>query len=184
MIRTALWRRLDVSGHDACRLTQVRAGWKLAGTAVYRHENGEPARIDYLVVCDEAWRSRLGRVRGFVGARSVDLRIRRSDHGWWTLNGRLIRGLEGCLDLDFGFTPATNLLQLERVKLEIGSRIDFPVAWIDVHENALHVLPQRYERRSASTYWYESPTAGYSALLELSDSGFVRHYPELWRMED
>lgn len=184
MIRTALWRRLDVPGHDTCRLTQIRAGWKLEGTAVFRHENGQPARIDYHVVCDNTWRSRLGRIKGFVGAQNIDLRIRRSIRGSWMLNGRAIKDLEDCLDLDFGFTPATNLLQLERVKLEIGSKTEFPVAWIDVPDAALQFLPQRYERRSASTYWYESPTAGYAALLELSDSGFVRHYPELWRMED
>jgi uncharacterized protein len=184
MMRTALWRRLDVPGHDACRLSSVRAGWKLKGTAVFQHESGLPARIDYVVVCDAAWRSRLGRVRGFIGARTVDLRIRRSTRGMWTLNGRPIKGVEGCFDIDYGFTPATNLLQIERIKLEIGSKIEFPVAWIDVPEAMLQSLPQRYERRTASTYWYESPTVGYAALLELSDSGFVRHYPELWRMED
>ena len=41
-------------------------------------------------------------------------------------------------------------------------------------------LPQRYERRSATTYWYESPTAGYAELLELAPSGFVSRYPGLW----
>jgi uncharacterized protein len=183
-MRTALWRRLDVPGHDACRLTQVRGGWKLEGAAVYRHENGRPARIDYLVVCDEAWHSRLGRVRGFIGTQNVDLRIRRSTRGGWTLNSRPVAGLDDCFDLDYGFTPATNLLQIERIKLEIGSKTEFPVAWIDVPETVLQSLPQHYERRSANTYWYESPTANYAALLELSDSGFVRHYPELWMMEN
>jgi hypothetical protein len=184
MMRTALWRRLDVPGHDVCRLSSVRAGWKLEGTAVFQHESGFPAGLDYSVVCDAAWRSRLGRVRGFIGTRSVNLRIRRSTRGRWTLNGRPIKGVEGCFDLDYGFTPATNLLQLERCKLEVGSKTEFPVAWIDVSEASLKLLPQRYQRRTASTYWYESPTAGYAALLELADSGFVRDYPELWRMED
>ena len=47
-------------------------------------------------------------------------------------------------------------------------------------DGVLQALPQRYERRSATTYWYESPTAGYAELLELAPSGFVRRYPGLW----
>jgi hypothetical protein len=55
-----------------------------------------------------------------------------------------------------------------------------PVAWIDAPDGVLQALPQRYERRSATTYWYESPTVGYAELLELAPSGFVRRYPGLW----
>jgi hypothetical protein len=45
-------------------------------------------------------------------------------------------------------------------------------------------LPQRYERRGEFSYWYESPTANYAALLELTPHGIIREYPELWTLED
>jgi uncharacterized protein len=183
MTHTALWRRLDVPGHDACRLKRTERGWKLEGTAVFQHER-EPARVEYVVVCDRAWHSRFGRVKGFIGRRSWDLRIERSAAGHWTLNGTPVAAVEGCFDLDLGFTPATNALQLNRVCLDIGASAAFPVAWLDLPEPSLQLLPQRYERRSASSYWYESPTASYAAVLELTDSGFVRLYPQLWRMEE
>ena len=108
----------------------------------------------------------------------------RSETGEWRLNGEAVGGLDGCLDLDLGFTPATNFLQLQRCGLGIGETASFPVAWLDVPGASLAELPQRYERRTAATYWYESPQGGYSALLELADSGFVRTYPGLWAMED
>jgi hypothetical protein len=179
---TALWRRLDTPGHDACRLDRTADGWLLAGTAVFRHD-GAPARLDYELACDEAWRSRRGAVRGWLGARRVDRVMERSDTGGWTLDGAAAPGLEALVDLDFGFTPATNLPQLRRVALGVGDAADVTVAWFDVDEPALRVLPQRYERRSVEGYWYESPTSSYAALLEVTPGGFVRVYPDLWEEE-
>lgn len=177
-----LWRRLDTPGHDACLLEQTTEGWTLQGAALFRHALG-PARIEYAVECDEAWRSRQGRVTGWIGAQAIDVRVDRDEAGEWRVNGVSTLGLESCLDLDFGFTPATNLLQLRRVALGIGEAVDVPVAWLDVPEGSLVLLPQRYERRGATTYWYEAPTVGYTGLLEVAESGFARRYPRLWEME-
>jgi hypothetical protein len=103
-----------------------------------------------------------------------------TDEGSWSLNDRVMPGLEACVDLDLGFTPATNLLSLRRLALAEGKGADVPVAWLDVAADTLELLPQHYERRTATTYWYESPTAGYTALLETTPDGFVSRYPSLW----
>lgn len=177
-----LWRRLDAPGHDACRLERTDAGWVLDGEAVFRHGKG-PTRLAYRIACDAAWATRRGDVRGWLGPRRIALAVHRSVAGAWFLNGRGVRGLDACLDLDLGFTPATNLLQLRRIALAEGETADVPVAWLDVAAGTLEPLAQRYERRSATTYWYEAPRFGYKALLEVDEDGFVRHYPDLWEME-
>jgi uncharacterized protein len=149
---------------------------------VYREE-GVLARLDYDVVCDDTWITRRGSVRGWLDDRTVDVAIVRGAAGTWSLNDVAVPGLESCVDLDLGFTPATNTLQLRRVALAKGQGTDVPVAWLDVGAGTLTLLAQRYERRSESTYWYESPRFGYAALLELAPTGFVRVYPELWELE-
>jgi hypothetical protein len=178
----ALWRRLDAPGHDACRLERNGSGWQLDGTAVFR-EHGVPARLDYEVVCDATWVTRHGRVRGWLGARAVDFAIVRTDAGAWTINGTAVKGLDGCADLDLGFTPATNSLQLRRVALAEGQAAEVPVAWLDVSAGTLERLDQRYDRRTATTYWYEAPRVDYAGMLEIEPTGFVRLYPRLWEME-
>jgi hypothetical protein len=179
---TALWRRLDTPGHDACRLEQRNAGWQLQGTAVFRHE-AAPALLAYEVLCDQAWNTVQGQVRGWLGTHSVEFTIARTDAGVWTFNGAVAPGLERCVDLDFGFTPATNLLQLRRLALADGQAADAPVAWLDVSAKILMLLPQRYERRDEATYWYEAPTAPYAGFLEVASTGFIRRYPGLWELE-
>ena len=141
------------------------------------------ARLDYDVVCDEAWITRRGSVRGWLGERDVDLVIVRTATGVWSMNDVVVTGLDECFDLDLGFTPATNALQLRRVGLANGQAIDVPVAWLDVAGGTLTLLRQRYARRSETTYWYEAPRFDYAAALDVAPNGFVRVYPRLWEME-
>jgi uncharacterized protein len=181
-IASVLWRRLDTRGHDACRLERGAAGWMLDGAAVFS-EKGMPAQLVYRLTCDLAWRMEHGEVRGWLGGRSVEFSVARTSEGVWTLNGAVVPGLDNCLDLDLGFTPATNLTQLRRSALAVGQAADVPVAWLDPSADTLEVLPQRYERRGETTYWYEAPTFDYAALLEVSPVGFIQRYPGLWEAE-
>ena len=177
-----LWRRLDAAGHDGCRLTETNDGCQLEGTAVFLHE-GAPAHLGYYVTCDTAWRTRSGTVRGWIGPRTVDVRVERTAEGSWMLNGTAVSGLNDCVDLDLGFTPATNALQLRRIALEKGHGADVPVAWLNDEDFSLSILHQRYERKTARGYWYESPGFDYAATLEVTEAGFPRLYPDLWEAE-
>lgn len=150
---------------------------------MFAHELG-PARLSYWVECAPDWRTRAGGVIGWIGEQPWEIQVARSEAGEWLLHGQLVHGLDECLDLDFGFTPSTNFLQLQRCALDIGGKASFPVAWLNVPDGELTHLPQRYEKRGATTYWYESPQGPYSALLELDESGFVRTYPGLWLLVD
>lgn len=184
MIATSsmLWRRLDTPGHDACRLEGSDAGWQLDGTAVFRHD-GVPARLAYHVACDLAWCTQRGQVHGWLGVQSVEFTIARTAQGVWTLNGAVVPGLGSYVDLDLGFTPATNLPQVRRLALAEGQAANVPVAWLNVSAGTLEVLPPRYERRTEATYWYEAPSVNYAALLDVAPTGFIRRYLGLWETE-
>jgi hypothetical protein len=177
-----LWQRLDAPGHDACRLERHEAGFRLRGTAVCL-EAGAPASLAYTVECDDGWRTRRGLIHGWIGAVALDFHIVRDPHHGWTCNGQHVDGLAHCLDLDLGFTPATNLFQLRRLSLREGEAADNPVAWFDITTGKLELVVQRYERRTADTYWYESARFNYRAMLEVDAHGFVRRYPQLWEAQ-
>jgi hypothetical protein len=177
-----LWRQISVPGHDVCRVEGSETHWQLDGTAVFRHE-AVAALLTYQVVCDRTWNTQYGHVRGWLGDQPVDITITRMTDGAWLLNGRAVEGLSACADLDLGFTPATNLIAIRRLALADGQAADAPAAWLDVAAGFLSALPQRYERRSETTYWYESPTVSFKGLLEVTPEGFVRRYPGLWEAE-
>ena len=119
--------------------------------------------VAYQVEVDARWETKRGLISGFFGDQTIAHEIRR-DNGGWRLNGAAVEGLDHLVDLDFGFTPATNVLQLSRVALKPGQSAEVPVVWFDLDSASLAELPQTYERRSETSYWYEAPTVPYRAL--------------------
>ena len=180
MSEFAAWRRLDRPGRDVTLLRPHEGGWLLQGAAVFDHELGSAA-VAYQVEVDARLETKRGIVSGFLADTMVRHEILRDGRDW-RLNGVLVQGLEHLVDLDYGFTPATNALQLMRMALAPGEKADLPVAWFDLDSVSLIELPQRYERRGDASYWYEAPTVPYQALLEIAPNGFVQSYPGLWRL--
>jgi uncharacterized protein len=176
----AAWMRIDRPGRDAAALQPRDGGWLLRGAAAFDHDGGA-AVVAYQVEVDDRWRTKKGSISGFLGRKTIQHEIERDTSGW-RLNGVHAEGVEHLVDLDFGFTPATNVLQLSRVALKLGESAEVPVAWFDLDSASLVELPQTYERRSEASYWYEAPTVPYRALLEIAPNGFVRSYPDLWRL--
>lgn len=183
VIATMFWRRIDVPGHDACRLERHGDAWQLDGAAVFRDVDGRPARLDYRVHCDKTWHAQWARVRGWVGSAAVELAIARRANGEWFLNDEPVPGLGHCTDLDLGFTPATNLLQVRRLNLKPDEGSEATAAWVDIGDDSLVPLVQRYERRSETEYWYQAPRFDYAAMLVVTPDGFVSSYPDLWEAE-
>ena len=182
MTEFAMWKRLDTRGHDAAQLRTDRdGGYVLEGMTVFRHES-EPACLSYRVDLAPDWSTTRGKVTGFIGSNRFERMIEFSARGW-SVDGVVQPGLAHLRDLDFGFTPATNLHQLRRVAPKIGEAVDLPVAWLAVGADRLVELPQVYTRVDEHSYAYLARSVSYEAILILASNGFVRVYPDLWEME-
>lgn len=182
MVPTILWRRLDRAGHDCARLVLHDAQWHLTGTAVFV-EAGQPCRLDYRVVCDHAWGTLSGSVAGWWGDRAISVEIRRDAERGWRLNDTMAPAVAGCTDLDLGFTPATNLLPIRRLRLAPGASAAVRAAWLGFPALTLEPLEQSYWRTDEAIYVYESAGGSFTAELHVNADGFVTRYPGLWESE-
>ena len=180
--QTVLWRRTDSPGHDACGLWSLDDGWQLQGTAVFRLDD-VPCHLNYTVECDASWTTRSAAIGGWIGKNPVELVIQSSPDQRWKLNGTEYPELAGLLDVDLGFTPATNLVQLRRLRLGIGQESYAPAVYLSFPDLTLERLEQRYLRITPDKYDYQAPRFSYAAVLKVSDLGFVTHYPGLWELE-
>jgi hypothetical protein len=178
-----LWRRLDLPGHDSARLSPRDGGWLLAGTALFAHD-GLPCRLDYRVLCDAAFHTESATVEGWAGREPVRHHLAADTHRRWRLDGVEQPQVEGCIDVDLGFTPATNLLALRRLALPVGEQAAVRSAWLDFPGFATRPLPQTYHRTSDTTYAYVSEGGAFTAELRTNPTGFIVDYPGLWREEN
>lgn len=179
LVATFFWRRLDQPGHDCCRLLKLSAGWKLQGMVVFL-DAGQPCSFAYEVSVDSTWTTRNATITGFRGRKEIDMRVRRTAGGQWRVGAAIQHAVAGCVDLDLGFTPATNMLAVRCLGLAVGEQAAAPAAWLALPSTKLRVLPQTYLRSTEMGYDYEAPTVGYKGRLHVSALGAVVQYPGLW----
>jgi hypothetical protein len=179
-----LWRRLDRPGHEAARLVFHAPFWQLTGTAVFV-EDAAPCRLEYQVTCDPSWRTRHAQLTGWFGTRRIVHTISADARHRWRLDERECPLVEGCVDLDLSFSPATNLLPVRRLALPVGEAASVRAAWLRFPECRLEPLEQRYHRLDTERYRYESGEGRdvFHAELRVTPTGFVTEYSDLWVAE-
>lgn len=177
---TARWRALDREGEDTCRLSLADHGWLLVGHARFRDADGFAA-LDYVVRCDAGWHTLGADVAGMHDDREVRYRILRDNERWW-LNEKAQADLDGAVDIDLSFTPATNLMPLRRLLASRDTSLGVAAAWLRYPANRLDRLDQTYARTGLpDVVSYEARQTGFSTELTFDKSGFVTLYPELWQ---
>lgn len=177
-----LWRRLDKPGYEHCRLSSRAPIWFLEGSAVFAHE-GLPCRLDYGVGCDAEWRTVAARVGGWVGDRPIDLEIEVSPARRWKINQIGFPELQGCDDLDLNFSPSTNTLPINRLRLEIGQEAPVRAAFLPFPSFLPEPLEQVYRRVDATTYRYASAGGAFVRDLTVNEAGLVTLYPDFFATE-
>jgi hypothetical protein len=175
------WRRCDLPGTDRATLTTTETGYLLLGHAQFQHPAGS-VDLHYSVQTSPSWRTEQARVEGMGPQGPLQLHIQVRPDGW-SLNGRLVRALAGCIDIDLSFTPATNLLTVRRLTLAPGQSAEVVAAWLEFPDSRLKPLRQQYERLPALRYGYRCPDLPFETILQVNEDGFVTSYPPLWEPE-
>ena len=179
----ALWNRLDQRGMDACRIHASAGGWTIEGVAVFGDVENAVANLSYRLHCEGDWTTREAEVHGWIGHRECRLRLSMGPNGIWMANDRPVDLTHGLLDVDLGFTPASNTNAIRRLNLGIGEKTETTAVWLDTDDWTVRPLRQTYERVSLDVYAYTSPQHGYEAELKVTASGIVLDYPGLCKAE-
>jgi uncharacterized protein len=180
LIRTGLWRWLQGTGLERFQLLRAVDQWILRGTILTLAEQ-DPGEARYEIICNNSWHTRSAdiSVQDRDGERA--LRIR-SENGRWYENDQLNETVNGCIDIDLGWSPSTNTLPIRRLQLAVGqSSGPVTAAWVRFPDLTLQPLPQEYLRLSAQRYRYSSRAGAFAALITVDEAGLVMDYEGLWR---
>jgi len=197
LVKAVAWRRLDILGTELGGLSSTEVGWGLQGLSVVLLDR-EFVSASYEVSLDRSFGTRAARVWVLTKDTSRAVQLRVAD-GQWRRRvevrparfdeahvemqaDRATRRsvLDGCVDVDIGFTPSTNTLPIRRLQLEVGESADVDAAWVRFPELTVERLRQRYTRVAHDRYRYESLDGDFTAELVVDDDGLVVTYEGLW----
>ena len=173
-----LWYSAELASSEHFRAELRDDGPRLQGTVVLPID-GRPAHLNYEVSADRSWRTRRADVEIERPDAATSVAITADGEGHWVVDSEPAPTLDGCLDIDLGWTPATNTLQIRRLGLGVGERQTLAVAWMRFPELVVERNDQTYERIGPTTWRYSS--GDFDAILEVDGDGFVRRYgDDLW----
>ncbi|MGH3005938.1 MAG: putative glycolipid-binding domain-containing protein [Gaiellaceae bacterium] len=163
-------------GMERCVLERTEGGRRLRGTALLAVE-GAPVEARYTVDIDPSWRTTdVSVVVEFAGG---DVREPALLGELWSGKERPPE-LEGCLDVDLGFSPSTNTLPIRRLGLPVGEAADVAAVWLRWPDLTVERLDQRYDRIGRDLYRYSS--GRFSSVLKVDEEGLVLEYGDYWRV--
>jgi uncharacterized protein len=178
--RHILWHCSLLSSSEHAILAESQDGYRLQGVAVL--PLGElPCHIEYAVAVDGQWRPSQAQARITTPAATREI-VLRSPHGaGWEVDGELRPDLDGCPDVDFGWTPATNTVPIRRLGLQAGQTASITAAWVRFPQLDVVASEQRY-RRLATDRWQYTSGPYDCQLVTDPDTGLVLSYgDDLWR---
>jgi uncharacterized protein len=118
-----------------------------------------------------------------IGTKRVAVKIKADSKGQWLYNGERVSSVQGCIDVDLGFSPSTNLLPINRLKLLPGQAQEVTAAWVAFPSLKLKALHQTYTRIDDEHVHYESAGGKFKRDLRVNRLGFVLDYPDIWQVE-
>ena len=187
-LRAVLWQGIFRPGAEWCELARTGDGWRLSGTALIALD-GSPSTARYAIDLAPDWSTREARIgaRAGVEERERSLHLR-ADNGEWRIERESATAhrddpdsVRGLIDIDLGFTPATNTLPIRRLAPAVGGSVNVTALWVRFPELTIEPLPQRYTRLGETRYRYESAGGAFVAELEVDDLGLVVSYEGGWR---
>jgi len=137
-----------------------------------------PARLDYTIATSPLWETLEVSIELSAGEYRQTVSLDHTNDGW-LVNGTPRADLDDCIDVDLGWTPATNMLPLRRAPINRLRSSLTTAAWVRFPE--LDVVPsdQKYTRLAGDRVRYQSSTL--EAELIVTPDGLVTTYGDgLW----
>ena len=131
------------------------------------------------MLADGAGLTTAAHVRDLRGFEARTIALERDPKGNWSVDGKVVKALKGCTDVDLGCSPSTNTLPIRRMRLGVGASHKIQAAWVQFPELTVVKAAQTYARLDEFTYRYSS--GDFAAELTIDDDGLVTAYADWQR---
>lgn len=175
-----LWHCSQLASSEHAVLIDDGEGRQLTGVAVVPLDD-LPCHISYQVTVDRNWIPQAAVADVLTPGPPRRISLTAEPGARWTLDGAPAPSLDGCADLDLGWTPATNTIPIRRLATAVGETAAIRAAWVRFPELDVVASEQRYTRLTDDRWRYQSGEYDFELRTDAA-TGLVMAYGEdLWR---
>jgi hypothetical protein len=136
----------------------------------------QPWWAEYELSCGDDFVTRQLLATVYTPQSTLELDLRRTENGTWTVNGVETPELAGALDCDVAFSPLTNAMPILRWDLHKTPGVQqFRIAFVSLPDLAVSLSEQTYTHLGTGRVRFQS--GSYVSDLTVDGNGLVVAYP-------
>lgn len=174
-----LWTGHEYYSLENCLLNCTDNGSQINSVIVGQYMDSI-YRVEYDIITNRNWETTFVKIKSQQNNQFEDFTLESNGKGHWKLGGKSNAEFEGCLDVDISLTPFTNTLPINRLMLNVNENRDTKVIYIDLLQQKVTPVRQKYIRLSDTQYRYENIPNDFEATITVDDLGLVLNYPSLF----
>jgi len=179
MQRIIHWKGIEYDSAENCIVTITEKGSTINSLITGKYGD-DVYKVEYQIQTNINWETIFFEIKSKINDRVDHLFFKSDGKGNWKSEGTDTAQFQGCIDIDIPLTPFTNTLPINRLKLKEGASSQIKVIYIDLLENRVHAVHQKYTRLSSTEYQYENVPNDFEATILVDDAGLVIDYPRLF----
>jgi len=174
-----LWTGREYYSLENCLVNTTDTGSEINSVIIGKYDE-KIYRVEYNIKTNQHWETLYAEVQCQHNNHREKLLLENDGKGNWMMNGKQTDQFRGCVDIDIPLTPFTNTLPVNRLNLGLNQACQIQVIYLDLLEQHVRPVKQRYVRLSETEYHYENVPNDFEAKIEVDELGFVVDYPTLF----
>ena len=179
MVTTLVWRSKEHTSLENCTASITNASANVSSVIIGVTDD-KVFKVEYNLKINSHWETEYIEIKSIIEGVSQSFSFHGNGKGLWQRNGKLLPRFNGCIDVDVPLTPFTNTLPINRLKLQHHQQQQINVLYLDLLNNEMKPVTQKYTRLSDSSYKYENVPNDFEAVIRVDDLGLVVDYPALF----
>lgn len=174
-----LWTGQEYDSRENCLVNTTEKGTEVNSVIVGSY-GLKIFRVAYRIRTNPGWETVFFEVLSQHSDQIQCHRFESDGKGNWKSQGKPAPQYNGCIDIDISLTPFTNTLPINRLKLSPNASQEIQVIYLDLLEQQIFPVRQKYTCLSKTGYKYENVPNDFEAVVTVDEFGLVVGYPQLF----
>jgi uncharacterized protein len=167
-----LWTGREYHSIENCLVTVDRNGADIRSVIVGTYQS-KIYHVEYHIKTNANWETVFTEIKSRHSNKETHITLQSDGKGNWTLDGKKASAYTGCMDVDIPLAPFTNTLPVKRLNTAIGEQQQIKVIYLDLLEEQIKPVQQKYTRLSDTVYHYENVPNDFDADIMVDEFGLV-----------